>query len=73
MKKHIVVGSALLLTLGTAVASTFMYGDDRSQPALNADSFASEMQVQSELTPELIALWKASAASADSIAPKVPI
>lgn len=73
MKTYIALGTALLLTLGTAVAGTLLYGDD--QPVQTTDSYqpASTAVAQPQVTPELIAMWKATAASTDYIAPKVPI
>ena len=77
MKKRIALGATLLLTLGTAVAGTFLYGHeqagaavlDEQQITLPSDH---EPRAQS-VTPEMIAMWKASAASTDYDAPKAPI
>jgi len=68
MKKRIAIGFvALLLTLGTAVAGTLIYGHSQNS-ALESDSPAA-----AQVTPETIAMWKATASSRDYIAPKVPI
>ncbi len=77
MKKRIAVGAAMLLTLGTAVAGTFLYGHEQAgsqqtveqQITLPSDNQSSSQSV----TPEMIAMWKATAASTDFEAPKAPI
>ncbi|MFC4311321.1 hypothetical protein ACFPN2_19640 [Steroidobacter flavus] len=78
MKKRIALGAAMLLTLGTAVASTFLYGHESAarerlveeqQITLPSDNQSSSQTV----TPEMIAMWKATAASTDYEAPKAPI
>jgi hypothetical protein len=69
MKKRIALGFVgLLLTLGTAVAGTLIYGQGQKQ---TLDSY--QPASAREVTPEMIAMWKATAASSDYIAPKVPI
>jgi hypothetical protein len=75
MKHRIALGTTLLLTLGTAVAGTFLYGQDasgrqveHSVPLLSAT--ASALQ---EVTPEMSSAWKATALSTDYMPPKVPI
>jgi hypothetical protein len=71
MKKHILLGTALLLTLGTAVAGTFMYGQSSSA---TLESYAPATSVAQELvSPATIEEWKATASSSDYIAPKAPI
>jgi hypothetical protein len=67
MKKHILVGTSLLLTLGTAVAGTLMYGQD-SSTAVDPISVA-----QDQPSAATIEMWKATASSSDYIAPKAPI
>jgi hypothetical protein len=67
MKKHILVGTSLLLTLGTAVAGTLMYGQS-SSVALDPAGVALEQP-----SPATIAMWKATASSSDYLAPKAPI
>jgi hypothetical protein len=71
MKKHSLVGTCLLLTLGTAVAGTLMYGNDTSA---TIDSYAPATSVAQE-QPSLatIEMWKATASSSDYLAPKAPI
>jgi len=78
MKKRIALGAAMLLTLGTAVAGTFLYGHD--QALLGAQSAQQQITLPSDhlpatqsVTPEMIAMWKATAASTDYEAPKAPI
>ena len=73
MKKHIALGATLLLSLGTAVAGTFLYGHEpvveTAQITLPSDNVPATQQV----TPEMIAMWKATAASTEYAAPKAPI
>jgi hypothetical protein len=75
MKKRIALGTAMLLCLGTAVGSTFLYGSDRGtatesvQITLPSDHDPATPSV----TPEMIAMWKATAASTNYVAPKAPI
>ena len=74
MKTPIVVGAALLLTLGSAVASSFIYGQGRSASAPSEKPAAAvSPAAQQEVTPEMIAMWKATATSLDYSAPKLPI
>ena len=71
MKKHILVGTTLLLTVCTAVAGTFKYGHGSSAAI---DSYSPSGSVaQEQPSAETIALWKATANSSDYIAPKAPI
>jgi hypothetical protein len=76
MKKRIVLGAGMLLTLGTAVAGTFLYGHEQSarvqRMAERQITLPSDTAEQS-VTPEMIAMWKATAASTDYEAPKAPI
>jgi hypothetical protein len=70
MKTHVVIGAALLLTLGSAVAGSLLYGQSRQTPAvqpMHADVTADQV------TPAMIADWKESSTSFGYIAPKVPI
>jgi len=77
MKKRIVLGAGMLLTLGTAVASTFLYGHEQSagveQMAERQITLPSDTEQGSAVTPEMIAMWKVTAASTDYVAPKAPI
>ncbi|WP_129776866.1 hypothetical protein [Peristeroidobacter soli] len=77
MKKRIAVGAAMLLTLGTAVASTFLYGHEpaaRERMVEKQITLPSDNQPSTQtVTPEMIAMWKATAASTDYEAPKAPI
>ena len=68
MKKHILLGTTLLLTVCTAVAGTFMYGQGAA-----GDSYESAGSVAQEPSPQTIEMWKATASSSDYIAPKAPI
>ena len=75
MTKRIALGAALLLTLGTAVASgTFFYGHEPvAETAVQITLPSDHEPVSHEVTPEMIAMWKATAASTDYEAPKAPI
>ena len=69
MKKHILVGTSLLLTLGTAVAGTLMYGANTG-----VDLYAPTSNVAQDVPSQAtIEMWKATASSSDYIAPKAPI
>jgi hypothetical protein len=72
MKKRIALGAAMLLTLGTAVAGTFLYGQAATEPMEPQITLPSDSQSQS-VTPEMIAMWKATAASTDYEGLKAPI
>lgn len=81
MKKRIVLGAGMLLTLGSAVAGTFLYGHEQSatverlaerQITLPSDTVEQGSAAQ-RVTPEMIAMWKVTAASTDYDAPKAPI
>lgn len=68
MKKRVALGVGLALTLGTAVAS--MYGRGEADPALNLET---QTDASSEVSAATLAMWKATAASTDYMAPKLPI
>jgi hypothetical protein len=68
MKTRIAVGAGLLLTLGTAMAGTLIYGQGHS-----AASQPEALSATTQVTPEMIAMWRATANSDDYIAPKVPL
>jgi hypothetical protein len=70
MKKHILLGTTLLLTLGTAVAGTFMYGQG-SSAAL--DAYSPTSVALDQPSAMMVETWKATASSSDYIAPKAPI
>jgi hypothetical protein len=70
MTKRIAVGVSLLLTIGSAVGGTFIYGQ------ADAERITAGGMVNAQAaapTPYTIAMWKATAASADYISPKVPL
>jgi hypothetical protein len=72
MKTRIAVGCGLLLTLGTAVAGTWINGQGRSEAVLKDEVVVASLGKQ-DVTPQMIAMWKATATSADYIAPRVPL
>jgi hypothetical protein len=70
MKTRIALGASLLLMIGSAVAGTLMFGQSRVEPA----SVSTVAPVaQQEVTPQMIAMWKATATPSDYIAPRAPI
>lgn len=74
MKKRIALGAAMLLTLGTAVAGTFLYGHEQAAMIEAQITLPSDNQLPAQsVTPQQIAMWKATAASTDYEAPKAPI
>ena len=69
MKTRIALGATLLLSLGSAVAGSFIYAQqDRNDGSLHVAG-----PVQTEVTPEMIAMWKSTAASSDYVMPRRPI
>ncbi len=70
MKTRIAIGVALLLTLGSAVAGSLIYGQGRSTASVETLAPAAQPQ---QVTPEVIAIWNATASSADYAAPRIPI
>jgi hypothetical protein len=72
MKTRIALATGMLLTVGTAVAGTLIYGQGKqaASPEL-APSVA--ISATDAVTPETFAMWQATASSDDYIAPKVPI
>ncbi|HEX7114772.1 MAG TPA: hypothetical protein VF193_06540 [Steroidobacter sp.] len=75
MKKHVALGAAMLLTLGTAVASTLIYGSEQVQRRHAIETHENKVATAEglEASPDMIAIWKATAVSVEYIAPKVPI
>ena len=73
MKTRIAVGAGLLLTLGTAMAGTLIgQGLDRSA-AVQPEAASITIAATTQVSPEMIATWRATAASEGYIAPKVPL
>ena len=70
MKTRIALGAGLLLTIGSAVAGTMMYGQARTE---SAHTQVVAPLAQQELTLEMISQLKASASSGDYITPRAPI
>lgn len=71
MKKQIAVIVGLLLTLGTAAAGSFIYGNAQPEQVLSYKEPTAA--VLSAVAPETVEVWKATAASNDYVAPKAPI
>ena len=72
MKTRITVGAAMLLTLGSALAGGLIFQPERSSPANEFAPVATNDDSHS-VTPEMIAKWKATAATADYTPPMLPI
>jgi hypothetical protein len=72
MKTRIALGAAMLLTIGSAVAGTFIYAQN-GRPAEPSQEVSVAVQAQTEVTPEMIAMWKSTAASSDYVMPRLPI
>ncbi|HEY4366862.1 MAG TPA: hypothetical protein VGN07_06465 [Steroidobacteraceae bacterium] len=70
MKTRIAVGAGLLLTIGSAVAGTMMYGQGRVEAAHSSQRATVARQ---EVTAQTIEMWKETASSSGYIAPRVPI
>ena len=72
MNIRILLGTGLLLTVGTAVAGTLLYS--QGAPAANAQIGPPiALSATSIATPEMLATWAASSSDDDYVAPKVPI
>jgi hypothetical protein len=72
MKTRLAVAAGMLLTLTTAASGSLLRGaqevqSDPRQPSLQAPPMAAEA------TPEPVAVWKASASTADYVPYKLPI
>jgi hypothetical protein len=74
MTKRIALAAALLLSLGTAAgAGSFFYDHSEVTQAAQITLPSDNEPVAQQVTPEMIAMWKASAASVDSEGTKAPI
>jgi hypothetical protein len=74
MKTRIALGAGLLLTLGTAMAGTLIYGQGQERSAIaQPELTAATVAVDSEVTPQMLATWRAEAAVEDYVSPKVPL
>jgi hypothetical protein len=70
MKTRIAAGTGLLLTLGTAMAGTLIYGQTGVGAVVQPEA---AITATTQVTPEMIAMWRATAVSDDYVAPKVPL
>jgi hypothetical protein len=73
MKKRIALATSLLLSLGSAVAGTFFYGHEPVRETVQITLPSDLETVAPQVTPEMIAMWKAAAVSTDYESPKAPI
>lgn len=74
MTKRIALAAALLLTLGTAAgAGSFFYGQLEVEETVRITLPSDHEAVSQQVTPETIAMWKATAASIDYEGTKAPI
>jgi len=69
MKTRILAGCGMLLTLGTAMAGTWIYGQNQ----VAADEAIHTAAPVQQATPEMIAIWRVTAVTADYVAPRVPL
>jgi len=69
MKTRIaVIGTAMLLSLGSAVAGSVIFAQGKSEVVAPAETIA-----QQEPSAETIAMWKATSSTSGYIAPRVPL
>lgn len=74
MTKRIALAATLLFTLGTAAgAGSFFYGHNEAGETVQITLPSDSEPVAQTVTPEMIAMWKATAASADFEGTKAPI
>lgn len=73
MKTRIMIGTAMLLSLGSAVAGGMIYAKDKSGSAISELGVSPVAVEAYELTPETIAKWRATSATADYSPPMLPI
>ncbi len=73
MKTKITIGAAMLLTLGSALAGGMIYSKDKPAGSTQAVEGAAASIDTAEITPELIAKWKATSATVDYSPPMLPI
>lgn len=74
MTKRIALAATLLLTLGTAAgAGSFFYGQSAASETVQITLPSDHDPVAQQVTPEMIAMWKATAATVDSEGTKAPI
>lgn len=73
MKKHMALGAALL-TLGTAAAAgSFLYGQPTVEQTVRITLPSDHEALAQDATPDMIEMWKATAASTEFVAHKAPI
>ena len=74
MTKRIALAAALLLSLGTAAgAGSFFYGHGETTETVQITLPSDHEPASQQVTPEMIAMWKATARSVDSEGTKAPI
>lgn len=74
MTKRIALAATLLLTLGTAAgAGSFFYGQEEARETVQITLPSDHEPASQQVTPEMIAMWKATAASTESDGTKAPI
>ena len=71
MKTRIAIGAGLLLTIGSAVAGSLIYGQGRSVSAEPYELVTVAAPARQQVTPEMISRWRLTAS--DYSAPRVPI
>jgi hypothetical protein len=73
MKTKLTIGAAMLLTLGSALAGGLMLQKDGSGRIVESTPIDGSVVDAREVTPEMIARWKATAATSDYSPPMLPI
>ena len=68
MNKRIAFGAALVFALGSAAV-----GSTSNAPGSDVDFVGTQRASSVDATPEQLASWKATAASADYTPPRLPI
>jgi hypothetical protein len=73
MRFKITVGAAMLLTLGSALAGGLMLNKESRHAVDSAPIAAADSVDTQEVTPEMIARWRATAVTSDYSPPMLPI
>jgi hypothetical protein len=74
MKMKVTIGAAMLLTLGSALAGGLMYSKEKSAGSVQEPAATTSTSLDvADITPELIAKWKATSVTADYSPPMLPI
>ena len=72
MKTRFVLATALLLTVGTAIPGTIIYGQGKSAAAREVGG-TTVVSAETPVTPDVISMWQTTVSADDYLAPKAPI